>query len=1348
MNERDIFQAAVEIENPTERAGFLAEACENQPGVRHNVEALLKHYEDAGSFLERPPAELERTRLFDEQATDENSLASTCSPEGVMSDETLRSYLTPSEIPGVLGTLDQYEVLEKIGQGGMGIVLKAKDTKLHRIVAIKLLAPELASNPMARKRFLREARAAAAVTHDHVVRIYAVNDSPKIPMLVMECIDGQSLQQKLDKTGALEVKEILRIGLQAALGLSAAHKQGLVHRDIKPANILLENGIQRVKITDFGLARAVDDIGMTKTGQITGTPQYMSPEQAQGDTVDYRSDLFSLGSVLYAMCTGRAAFRADSTVAVLRRVCDDQARPISEINPDIPPVLADIVEQLMEKNPEHRFQSAQEVADVLAELLAQIQQLGNSLSTMSVRSFKFKSEKSPRTEPAPRVAWGKTLLCIALLALGLLGVSEATGVTRFASTIIRVVSGDGTLIIETDDPSIEVTVDGQGSRQEVRVTGMGVNLTLKPGQYQVTASKDGKPVQQELVTITRNGKNVVRITMEGHLQEASKGLSEKLQQELSLAIGLGQGEMSGDAFRSMTESKHSLLELNKLPIGEKVLDLLADLPLESRKQLIEEGYLKWPHAGLSEHYRDSFTEVVELFLKEAKEMGFGGGKNMSDVVMPQILNRGWVGFAAIDFPNSQKAITFYVLWPHSPVPLGMPIVPENPKDWESLELGLEQFDQLKKLAQKPNSFYPPVVSESLLKLPSRVSLAKSSRQVVKDGFRPVWTPDGKQILYSKPGVSPMQIHDLATGESKPFLSQSDLEPDPQEPKSLLDAALSPDGKTVALVLRPTQNGNQVYFQEEVWVVPFSGGPGRKLAQGGYPTFGNDSQLFYFQDRKRNVLCSIRLDEPEAKPLDVLPCPAWYPAVSPDGKFVAYSERENLHVVSLEDQMELGSWTYPNPASGMLLAWSPDSKMLGLCPYEGQTRLGFWRFDLKANEAAKISDDPIGEVAWSPDAKQLAYTRHQGQPAIYVMDIEQLPNHPKAEKNLGAVEAASPDQLTEIRQFQGHRGPVKQVAFSPDGKLAVSGSGWPNGDRSVRIWDVETGKQLRTSGTLPQVVMTVAFSPDGKLVAGGGFDGQIHIREASTGKFRHSLPGNTEVIEDVIFSPDGKTVLSIGHKRAYVSDNITIPDHGKAVLWELESQKLLWQFDRPGWLKTGGFSPDGKRVYVSGSKTGAIIHALDAKTGAESQQYQTSDIPTRGVEELAVSPDGQFLATASGSGAVHVWNIDEPTKPRERQLDPSRLLTVAYTSDGSHLVTGGHAGLIHVLNAKTLESVSVQQHPSGSVWHLAVSPDSFQILSAGGSTAEGETIKNSGDYATRLWQLPASFYRTSPAANSD
>jgi serine/threonine-protein kinase len=305
------------------------------------------------------------------------------------------NFLQPSDHADSLGRLGGYEILQVIGRGGFGVVLKALDTSLRRIVAIKVLSPSLAANASARRRFVREARAAAAVVHEHVVAIHAVADQHEPPFLVMQYIEGKTLQERLDKSGPLAVREVLRIGMQTAAGLAAAHAQGLVHRDIKPSNILLENGVERVKLTDFGLARAMDDASVTQSGVIAGTPQYMSPEQARGESIGHRSDLFSLGSVLYAMCVGHAPFRASTTMGVLKRVCEESPRPLREVIPELPEWLARIIDKLLAKRPEDRCQSAREVAELLGQSLAHLQQpLVVPLPAVSVTAA--------ATAPAPR----------------------------------------------------------------------------------------------------------------------------------------------------------------------------------------------------------------------------------------------------------------------------------------------------------------------------------------------------------------------------------------------------------------------------------------------------------------------------------------------------------------------------------------------------------------------------------------------------------------------------------------------------------------------------------------------------------------------------------------------------------------------------------------------------------------------------------------------------------------------------------------------------------------------------------------------------------------------------------
>lgn len=278
--------------------------------------------------------------------------------------------LKPANDKHSIGTLDGRAVREVIGQGGMGVVLKVWDEELHRPLAVKLLSPMLASNGAARQRFFREAQAAAAVVHPNIVPIYTVATEGVLPYLVMPFVAGGNLQQRLDREGPLPISEILSVGVQIAEALVAAHRLGLVHRDIKPANILLDEGGHRVLLSDFGLARTIDDASLTNSGMVAGTPQYMSPEQARGAAIDHRSDLYSLGAVLYAMATGRPPVRGDSTLAILRLVGEEKPVPIYDVNETIPIWFDRLVNCFLAKQADERIGNAESAAELLRTALA------------------------------------------------------------------------------------------------------------------------------------------------------------------------------------------------------------------------------------------------------------------------------------------------------------------------------------------------------------------------------------------------------------------------------------------------------------------------------------------------------------------------------------------------------------------------------------------------------------------------------------------------------------------------------------------------------------------------------------------------------------------------------------------------------------------------------------------------------------------------------------------------------------------------------------------------------------------------------------------------------------------
>lgn len=278
--------------------------------------------------------------------------------------------LAPTDDPQSAGRLGSFEVTGIIGSGGMGLVLKARELSLDRWVAIKLLAPHLARSQSARKRFAREARAAAAVIHDNVIAIYQVAEWNELPYLVMPYLPDPTLQQRIDDAGSLDLESTLSIGMQVARGLAAAHAQGLVHRDIKPANILLAKGTERAIITDFGLARAADDATLTRIGLLAGTPHYMSPEQARGEIVDQKSDLFSLGSLLFAMIAGRPPIANELGSETIQRIAKGSVPSLQSQSVNAPQWLAKLVDWLHQPIPANRPESAAQVALLLEQCLA------------------------------------------------------------------------------------------------------------------------------------------------------------------------------------------------------------------------------------------------------------------------------------------------------------------------------------------------------------------------------------------------------------------------------------------------------------------------------------------------------------------------------------------------------------------------------------------------------------------------------------------------------------------------------------------------------------------------------------------------------------------------------------------------------------------------------------------------------------------------------------------------------------------------------------------------------------------------------------------------------------------
>ena len=460
----------------------------------------------------------------------------------------LLDILAPAQTSEEIGYLGQYRILKILGKGGMGAVLLAEDSGLQRQIALKVLLPDIASRQDMKDRFLREARVAAKIEHDNIVSIYQVGEDRGIPFIAMQLLKGAPLddwlkaRKKENATSPVTPPKILKIGREIAQGLAAAHARGLIHRDIKPANIWLDaNAKGRVKILDFGLARAAavgsnpGEHQLTQTGTIMGTPAYMAPEQARGKNVDHRCDLFSLGSVLYILCTGRLPFTGSDTLSILTSLAVDTPTAPNALNPEIPQGLADLVMKLLQKDPANRIQTAEDVVRAIQILertasfdrtavVAPPQALevpkpqpvaenpwadidDDTQANVVVSKAPAKSAptpavakpaKSEKTSP-PKAGSSKKWIAAAAGALALI----------VAGIVFFIPSKEGTLRIEIDDPEIEVSI--KGTNIVLKKADKGQDVKLEPGEKTLKVTRGDFSFDTDKLILKKGEKVTVKV---------------------------------------------------------------------------------------------------------------------------------------------------------------------------------------------------------------------------------------------------------------------------------------------------------------------------------------------------------------------------------------------------------------------------------------------------------------------------------------------------------------------------------------------------------------------------------------------------------------------------------------------------------------------------------------------------------------------------------------------------------------------------------------------------------------------------------------------------------------------
>ena len=564
-----------------------------------------------------------------------------------LTDET-KDIVVPTCHPTREGRLGHYLLLELLARGGMGEVFRALDTQLHRPVALKVMLPVIAADPFAKDRFLREARAAAGLTSDHIVKVYHIGEDAGLPFIATELLQGQSLEAAIRAGQRFSVSEVVRIAREILQGLSVAHACGIVHRDIKPANLWLEStgsNCFRVKILDFGLARAdLDESQLTHASAIVGTPAFMPPEQARGSkAIDFRSDLFSVGCVLYLLCTDQLPFQGETTIETLMAIAMSTPRSPELIRSDVPPELGKLVMELLEKDPKNRPESADSVIARLDGL--------DSLSSIQLSSQPIVALADPRLsrkiEPMALSSRNRHWRPIAV-ALALLGFIS---IASFAIFFWEV--PDGRIVrVECSDPNIQIAF-GDG---ELRIANAYTQpLVVQPGTVELRIKKleaDGSEfVFESDKLIVRKGDVIaLRIELlesEIEIEQIGKGLidSRKFPRR-----SLNRPELSvnqrGAVWVLSIGGTVRLKEFDwvdfedKLPMGDyQVTDvnlatnlLVTDDGLRNLSGLSELTYLNLDSTKITDAGLEHLKDLVQL-----RRLGLYGTK-ITDVGIPYLKN--------------------------------------------------------------------------------------------------------------------------------------------------------------------------------------------------------------------------------------------------------------------------------------------------------------------------------------------------------------------------------------------------------------------------------------------------------------------------------------------------------------------------------------------------------------------------------------------------------------------------------------------------------------------------------------------------------------------------------------
>ncbi len=842
-----------------------------------------------------------------------------------------------------------YEIIDKIGAGGMGEVYLALDTKLNRKVALKFLPAHLCQADDCRARFKREAQAAAKLSHPNIIHVYEVAEYQGRPFFAMEHVEGQSLRERALGKG-LSIEQTLELGIQICEGLNDAHEKGVTHRDIKPSNILIDSH-GRAKIVDFGLASVVGTDHLTKTGSTLGTIGYMSPEQVRGQEIDHRSDLFSLGVVLYELITGQNPFMRDSDAATLKAVSDDTPEPLARFKTDVPELLESTLAKLLEKNPDYRYQSA---ADLAADLKRTQSRSSGELTVLMEPAKK-------RALPLLLAALAFTTVVAAVVIYLVLSgqptqhrVAQWTQLTFVGDAIMPAISPDGERVAF-------VRPGSSGDSRMVMVQDLAGGSPIKvfedKGVYGLRWSPDGNELLfsawndsvSGMVIVPRMGGSFRRYPIFGGWATWSPDGSKFAITSLRLYF---VDKKSGDT--SSIECDSNLFSADWSPNGELLVlsvtddsvSYLATCGIDGKKTIritdsIPAIYAVWSPRGDAVYFMEDRGENPPNLCKLHVDPHTGERKGEPILLVSNLQGGQYIYSVSADCRKLvfRQRVTSSNLW----------LVQLNGSGGNN---------------------------------PRRTQLTFGTSEV----YDPAISPDGTRVVFAKRFHGEVHIFTMPVEGGDPEqITHTNI--------SNLSPAWSPDGEQIAYVVTLGES-------RKIALTDTKGGVAHVIEQSQYANYiaWHPGERILYDDRPNCGLLDPVSGEKENLMTDIINGYAWSACYSPDGRKVALVAtdyegewhvrgriQKELAIYSVDDHSR--TWAVPQDSKADLIGWSQDGLWLYLVT-PGSTETTISRKRISDGVTERVVSLPwtdIYDVAMSPDCSRFVCVRRQSQSDIWLIE---------------------------------------------------------------------------------------------------------------------------------------------------------------------------------------------------------------------------------------------------------------------------------------------------------------------------------------------------------------------------